>query len=315
MPEEETTNVATEEEQTENNGQQTNEDLGQQIRSRLRGEEPPSTEETPETETPSADSPEETPSEPEFDQDLLQFAHDEFGLTTQQARSFGSPEKLERALLSMARREIQMGRQQDVPEPEDPFDVSVRLPDDDSQDEDVNKRLLNEVNNALKKLSSASKSETEKLKKTVDGLQRSLQQSQQALFVNRFDALVEKLGSAYKDVLGEGSSLELDPNSKAAQNRSRLIEEIEDQVQVAQMRGRPIPSEKTLVTRALNNLFGDRTAKKARDDVEAEVRERNKAKSRRPSSRSDDKPQLDDRTQRLKAVRDKIDEIRSREGV
>lgn len=113
-------------------------------------------------------------------------------------------------------------------------------------------------------------------------------QNQQAVLESErgtFDAWVAKQGDEWKDLLGEGPSVRLDPNSTQLQNRNAIFNARKGQEQQYRAIGVAPPPMEELLTQALHGTFHDKAGEIARKAHGVKVAEHKKRATARPSSR------------------------------
>ncbi len=117
-------------------------------------------------------------------------------------------------------------------------------------------------------------------------------QNQQAVLESErgtFDAWVAKQGDEWKDLLGEGSSVRLDPHSPQLQNRNAIFRARQDQEKQYRAIGVTPPPMEELLTQALHSTFYAQAGEIARKAHGVKVAEHKKRATARPSSRRSDK--------------------------
>lgn len=182
--------------------------------------------------------------EDEFSQNLVDQAID-LGLKMEEIGLHKNDAELERTI------EILTSIRPATQKPEEPAqapakgkakDEGIKFEDEEAIDP--------EILNAVRSLEKNNKD----LREMVERLTGSLEQKQQDEFNNKFDSLIENLGTDYEDVFGKGKGTELNKNSGHYRNRRTMIKHmyaLASGYQAAKVR---IPSEQDLFDQALYAL-------------------------------------------------------------
>jgi len=107
-------------------------------------------------------------------------------------------------------------------------------------------------------------------------------------YVREFDSLIGEVGTAYKELVGDGTSAELSTrNGTEWQNRLMLDSHYQAQLTAYQNMppGMPRPSHAQLMRMALTAAFGDRTKEEARTEVSNAIEEQANRAVNRPTAR------------------------------
>jgi hypothetical protein len=270
-----------------------------------------------------SESPETSePAEPEgegideagFRDELLQRAEDA-GFTAEDAKAFGSPENLARALAAQDRALALLGRQElgmqspeatpeQAKEPEKQEaqpapDISgmekfkIELDPDDYSEE-----LTKAVTGMNDHYDSIVREQGSLLKQIVPAILELHQELTQftghsqaeavAQFEQELDTSFTTLGDEYKDKFGAGPIRQLDPNSSEYINRNKLVEEM-NAIAAGEARarpnGRPASSRSQLFQRALYSLYPDAIKSTVRKEILGKAQERNGQSLARPTGR------------------------------
>lgn len=209
------------------------------------------------------ESPEKEPAkEPEakeeekdsFDPEILSIAAD-LGVDEATARAYSTVADLERHLYGLSSRAETKPDEKEPEKEKAPEKVQIQAGDD------LDDTLVKQLNDALGELGGRNDKRVEALEGTIATLQATIQQNQLVQFVSQFDALIEKHGKGYEDVLGKGSTFELEGTSKERGNREKLFGEMGAIVAGYQSINRRIPGDEQLIKRALREAHGERSSK------------------------------------------------------
>ena len=265
---------------------------------------PPTKEELkPEPEAKAEDAEPEVKAEAdEFDSEILSIAAD-FGVTEEKARAFSTSADLERALLAMP-------APQETPTDTESSRVWAKKEEVKEEiaklrleaGEDLDPELVKKFNAVLDDQDKRHGSKAEALEQTIQQMQEAMTAQSTRLFYKELDEMFVKHGEGYATELGQGSTLAMIGKHRA--NRDKVEQEMGVIVSAHQLRGRPIPSDDDLVTRAIATVFGER---KAKDNGDVEKRQRQFL--RRGSSRAPGAPSK--RTQARMELREKLDALRA----
>lgn len=220
------------------------------------------------------------PKAPAFEDALLKRA-ESYGFTKEDAEAFGSPEALQSAMTAFDRRvsnEVRQSRQPAEQKPaekpqEQPaqaqaqpaaqveaFDLDKLMPAE-KYDEDFRA--------PIKAVVDTFRGEIAQLRQQNQALTGWIQQQQQQAVLNQFDTAIQSLG--HKDLYGEGSVQQLDPNSPQYKAVQQVWEQANILADAYAAKGITIPSVEEMVRRAERIVHGDTLTKKARESAVAEV--------------------------------------------
>lgn len=246
-----------------------------------------------------------------FDASLLRQAKD-LGLSEQEAKDFGTPERLQRALASLDREMMSIRRSREAPrddrsqsrqQPQQRQD-DRQPPARDEQPRDGQGRFVSRekleldewdedlVDGTVVKNFSAMKDHYEKriarLEEALEVAMPALSETYEdarAAKIASFDAALAKLGPAFKDVFGEEETADLDPQSELYRNRDRVFTtalELRDELR---SRRKKVPRWDELVRRAAHLEFDGRTQKQAREELRSDLDRRQEESTYPPSHR------------------------------
>lgn len=192
---------------------------------------------------------------------------------------FSSPKDLEAALelIEAIRAEVPAEASAKTPEEtgaeDEPYDCGL------SADE-FDPTLVKAIN----KIGQDAMGTIRQLQKQNAELQERLQSLGGAWATRQLDDLFASAPEEYRDALGEGGVDDLDTDSPAFKNRSKVVKAMAAIATGLQETGQPVPSQKSLFRKALAQVFDEDTAvKKARDtQVKARLDKRAKASMGRP---------------------------------
>ena len=250
----------------------------------------------------------EQSAEPEFEQYLLEAA----GLTAEQAKNdFGSPDALKSAVRMLDARFVAAGQQvlsqrRQVPDTqqqqsaarqqptsdEKPAELpAFKLPkpkESDDWDEDT-KALVDSIKGHFEaQLSAQQKAFNERLGQQQAATEQMLAErarAEQLSYVEEFDGFVNKLGDAWKPLLGQGSGFDLPKEGMAYQNRVHL-DTIAAQLKAGlEVQGRPELDREQLLNRALQIAFPEQNKLAVKKEVTEQITSRQRMMTQRPTAK------------------------------
>lgn len=230
----------------------------------------------------------------EIDPELLSIAKD-LGYSEDEARSFGNTAMLQRAL-EMVNKAFEWS-QQAAPKPADEKKGDEK-PEDPEYEVELGENWDEDLVNQFKKLNDHYKGKTKKmetqfaeLQQKFDAVVSHVARQQTEAIVREVDGMIGKLGDEWKDVLGEGPSGEIDPNSQQAKNRLELMDEMEIEARILQekYKGKRQPRLDDLFERALNKKYGNHQRKIAAKEISNKLTKRKKQAVGRATHRRSDK--------------------------
>ncbi len=124
------------------------------------------------------------------------------------------------------------------------------------------------------------------LEKTYAQQQYAAQQQQLAQENQQIESWFTSLGEEFADTFGKGEYGKFAPDSAELKARMELVQEAEALAAVDERLGRPPQEWKSLLNRALNSRYADKTKEIARKEIAQQVQERRKQSIARPSSRN-----------------------------
>ncbi len=206
-----------------------------------------------------------------FSPELLARAR-EHGITASEAKEYGTPALLERAVAhmdrSLSQRRPEPQRQPEPPPPEE----SLELPDLPAQDGEVEwdpklQQWVQATRGAFDKLASENK----QLKDHIAQTNQYLQRQEVERITQQWDGFFEKVPDEYKAAVGEGALADLE-NTAAGDLRKDVLRTFLALQQNYQQTGQRAPSFKTLADRALRAVatpaaVSDSKPKPADDDA------------------------------------------------
>ena len=135
-------------------------------------------------------------------------------------------------------------------------------PKDDSaikfeNEDDIDPELLENIK-GMEQRRQSDRKEIEALKQTVNTLVGSIEATARAEFTARFDGMIAEQGIEFADTFGVGSTLKLDAQSKAFQNRNAIRARMVALGTAMSEGGELIPPEKQLFDLAVNSMFKDK---------------------------------------------------------
>lgn len=244
-----------------------------------------------------------------FDDAVLKLAA-EYKLSPEEAKRFGTPDALKASLTLLDRRYVEMGSKvladqargaqgtktpgqtQSTPQqteqaktPAQPQQAAPVVTDDlklnlDGWDPDVQK--------AFKDLHTHHTQQIHALRAEADQAIRFVNEQVQLVHqhaqLSMFDRVIGGLGKEYADVLGEGDSLDLDPDSAVGKKRSEIWQQAQALSAGYRADGIQLPWNK-VVRRAAHMVLADKTNELARKKVRQEEAEANERTTARPSHR------------------------------
>jgi|GEM_PF-5916190 len=225
------------------------------------------------------------PTEPEaLDGDLLRRVSD-YGLTAEEARKLGKPDALKAALVLADRllsRRSQTGKNEPAPaETRQSDDTPAGNPVEDIPELDPS--VYDEgLVNAYKAISNRIRA-MEAAIQQVHGLAA---QTVAQRTVAKFDESIRALGDEYADLLGSGSTDDLDPQSEQYANRMRVARTVKALHDAYAGSGKPPPLE-SLVRRAVAAEFSEVVEKKASESGARRARNELGQFTVRPNGRAD----------------------------
>lgn len=184
------------------------------------------------------------------------------GLTEDDIKGFDSPAALQHAATLLAKRTAKSG--------DDP------VSDDDSADDDAEIEwdyLDPDVKKALKVVQSSHAREVAELKRQLDELSVSAKEQSKAAADARFKTYVEGLDKPYQKLFDTTA------------NRTKLRDEMDVLRDGYRSRGRAVPAEDELFSKALNSVFSDDLKKIDADRVKRQVKARQSQMTIPPSAR------------------------------
>jgi hypothetical protein len=224
------------------------------------------------------------PSKPDsgsgFDAALVKRAR-EAGMSDDEARSFGSPDALKRALDWGDRRRGQSSeqgqsqeREQKPTAPQQQRKPRINLEQfelDPAFDPSLHAMAKN-----LKGMAEQINSAFDELESHTLGVVNHFQEQQREAFYDRFDSMIEELGEDYAPIFGKGRRADVLNDAKAVAARAELINQmLVDAESHARINpDKPIPSERELLQRAVRALHGDKQQTIARREVAKNLRDR-----------------------------------------
>ena len=190
-----------------------------------------------------------------------------------QAKSFSSPEDLERTLTILEKVKAKPADDKDTGgEKEDADKVKtfeVKL-DEELYDPEIVKAVKG-MNEHYASAVGTLQSQLAETQQQLKELQDFNANQQTITFETQFDSMIDGLGDEFKELLGEGPGSKLDANSAQFKNREKIIEEMSDFVAARQNRGKPIPAQAEIFDRAVKVVFSDKAnslaAKRTRSSV------------------------------------------------
>lgn len=108
----------------------------------------------------------------------------------------------------------------------------------------------------------------------------------QTTTVREFDSAISDLGSAFKDILGDQATEDLDPGSAEWKARDQIFQAANKLAEAYQQSGRKVPKNKELVRRAAYAEFHDRIREAARTEVTQAIDRRRSEMTTPPTARS-----------------------------
>jgi hypothetical protein len=234
------------------------------------------------------------------------------GFSEEEARDWGSPERLQRALTALDREILSNRRgqrhdqdRQPPPREQTPPRREERPPPPrDDQPRDQQGRFISREKLELEEFdedlvdASVSKNFTalrEHYEKRIARLEEALEVAMPALSesyedtrsakIAAFDAAIAGLDEAYLEILGEGDTADLDPESDHYRSRDRVFStalELRDELK---KRGRKVPRWEELVRRAAHLEYGEKVHTRG-DHRDEQVAARQKESTFPPSHRN-----------------------------
>lgn len=157
----------------------------------------------------------------------------------------------------------------------------------------------------------AERTETVKqINETIATVRATLEEQSTRIFVDFFDAQVAELGEGYKDLLGSGSSYEMDAETTEGKNRARISQQMERIRAGRRALGESELNPQQTFQQAVTSLWPDKIKASARNEIAKSVQKRSKSIIARPTSRKT-VPNVDGHTRAVQAAR----EIAQRRGV
>ena len=249
----------------------------------------------------------------EFDAALLRHARDA-GFSDEEARAFGDPAKLQRALTAYDREMLNLRRgrqngqptqQQQPPQRQPQTPPSQQAPREEQPARDASGRFVPreekfelkldpnlvdpEIISGFNALQGHYESRIARLEAALEEaapvIRRSWAETQQ-IKVQQFDTALEKLGESFAELFGNDPTDELDPQSAHFQNRDKIFIAANELAEEYQARGKRVPRFAELVRRAAYSEFGDKLKQQARAEVKAELERRQEESTSPPSHRN-----------------------------
>lgn len=239
----------------------------------------------------------------EFSADLLKEAQ-ERGFSDDEAKSFGSPDNLQKAFQALDRQlassksaeaddgegeDTQTGKQSgkegsgddtgsdEFPETYEPFTLEL-------DEEEVYPELakpLNALTEHVNKALGAFHSQ-------IDDLRTSVNARQAADFEGQMDNLFSGLGESFEDTFGKGAAQDLrksDAESPQLKARQDVVGEMDAIAEGSKRVGRSVPPISELFKRAVRSLHGDKYQDIAREELTTKLKERSGQAGQRPGGR------------------------------
>ncbi len=225
----------------------------------------------------------------EIDPDVMAAAK-AAGLTEHEIKRIGSSAGVESLLTRMVQKGVLEHYPQPKPAAQPEPAKPAEKPKESDSDEDPLKGL-EEYDEGLAKIvrgmHEAHKREVEALKGKLAEYDQEKNTQALKAEIGWFDEQIASLGSEFEEVLGKGSSFELDPKSDAYKNREELLTELRLRSQMYAKTGQR-PDGPKVFRRAVNAVFGDRIFKgaeeKARDKINTAIEEAKKRTTGRPGA-------------------------------
>jgi len=239
---------------------------------------------------------EEKEAKVEWDADLLKRAA-EMGIEEDDAKAFGSPEKLALAVgaaINMAENFLSKSQSQEPKKDEKSDDSGAVETDDesefffgkppkkeepdtfdggfdDSQGDDGLKTGVQKLHNWHKQRHTKAQERIKQLESQVESLSKSIRQAEAERYSEWFDSQIAGLGDGYGELLGQGPSADLEPGTEAYANRMKLVKAI---TTLRKGYGDAAPGRSALFRQALGAAFAEQAQRIARKGVESQVRDR-----------------------------------------
>lgn len=225
-----------------------------------------------------------------------------YGLSKEDAESFGTKKALERALMVFDRQVARGFKnpttgnpppvqpaappaqpQQQPPPPPAPSamqgDYMAYQPKIDAQEYP---EMHAEISALAKHVQDQVMRQVQAVLPRLDAPVGTANQALNLALIGQLDAILAKTGESYKGHIGEGSLFELDPNSDAYKARLDIYQTALAWDARARQMGQPI-SIKQAVQRSLRGVLGDKIETIARQQAAKELEERKKTAVPRPS--------------------------------
>lgn len=186
----------------------------------------------------------------------------------------------------------QFGPQQGQQQPVNPFaarspaDIApFRAPMDLGEGwDDESKQALNQLNDHYAHQAYQQNRREQFLENAVTQMVEFVVGQQQNQTVQQYDDWFNGLGAEWKPVFGEGTRSELNPQGAEYRDRSRLVQAAEALKQGYISAGFSPPPQKTLLKKALNAEFGERSTKIVRQQLQDQVKHRRTQTISRPTN-------------------------------
>ena len=272
----------------------------------------------PETPEPAG---EEEPAPPEWTDALLERAVGQFGMKISQAKEYGSPEELRRAMDFAARQiETRQPAVQEQPEQEKPAEQEPDIfaqaaalkpldPADGWTDEYIERDNL--MRGVVQQLTERQQQNTG----FIDDAAQQRQDEAKQRFYDKLDGAI--VASGNKELFGEGPMRDLPEGSAEIDGRLDVAFLIENVLQTHDPRRGPVPKIEELVSRAAVALHPDHFEKKTRAAIVEELKARSAqvlgTPSARPPAAIGDSASSDAEQERL--LEEKYDRFRRGEPV
>jgi hypothetical protein len=234
--------------------------------------------------------------EESLDEELLQRAQ-AVGLTNAEARQF-SPDRLD-LFVSATEQRLAQASQAATPEgtpegeqpeegPEEPEDEDIYTPDLDPDVYDPGiieefKRMYKSFTEQLEQARKEAEQVAQQQGPEVGSAEA--EQLQQA-----WDSGLSELGGPFSDLLGEGSTAELEDNSQELANREVVARQAEILLDQYNAAGKQAPAPAELAQMAAKHAFPDAVAEMERQQLTKQVNQRRGQALGRPAKRTSDVP-------------------------
>ena len=236
---------------------------------------------------------------PEFSDELLTRAVKR-GMSLSDARDFGTPESLEKALNLLDSNDPQSDSRGE--EQEEEFNLPKLDPEE--YDEDVIKLM-----EARDEVITKQRDELKEIRQLLEQQGEQMRASQEERFYDQVDDAFSSM-AGWKDVIGTGDRFSLGEDSAELKNRVQILEEFNVLQEADAKAGRSTAFKKQM-EKAAKNVFSDHANKVERARIKANAKRRDKSKINRPRSDRDTRMSPEDAA--VAAVRRRLESVGSDE--